>query len=131
MGVLTAVYRRAAEGIVRIVLVQPIIFVKDGYARRLYRGNIAECVPHHLEMIVHLAASAHIESLRYVLAPVAASSGKLQLLKKVDMLALHLTVADKIEGCRESGKSRAYDISRFFVDILRFLGMCECFVSSC
>ena len=76
-------------------------------------------------MVVHFASAAHIEALCYILASVAAASGKLQLFKKVNVLAFHLSVAHKVEGCRESGKTGADDISRFFVNILRFLGMSE------
>ena len=129
--VLAAVYRRTAERIVGIVLVEPVVLIQHRNAGRFNRGNIAECVPHHLKVVVHLAPAAHIESLGHVLAPVAAASGKLQLLKKMDMLALHLPVAHKVEGCRESGKTCADDIGGFFVCILRLFGMCECFVSSC
>ena len=49
----------AAQRIVGIFLVEPVILVKYGNAFRLDGRNGAEQIPHHLEMVVHLAAAAH------------------------------------------------------------------------
>ena len=111
MCVLAAVYRCTTERIVGVVLVEPIVFVKHRYTGRFDRGNVTERIPHYLEMIIHFTTATHIETLCNILASVTASARKLQFLKKVDMLALHLSVSYKIEGCRKSGKSSANDIS--------------------
>ena len=129
--VLAAVHSGAAEGVVRVVLVQPVVLVEDGDARRLDGGHIAEGVPHDLEMVVHLAAAAHEEALGHVLAPVAAATGKLQLFEQMDVLALHLSVADEVERCGQTGKTGADDICRFLVHILRLFGMGKGFISAC
>ena len=76
-------------------------------------------------MVVHLTTAAHEESLGDVAASVAASSGKLQLFEKVDMLALYLTIADEIERGGKSGKTRTDDIGGFLVNALRLLGVCK------
>ena len=100
VGVIAAVDRSPAEGIVGIVLVQPVVFVQHGDAGLFQRGHVAEHIPHDLEVVVHLPAAPHEEALGHVLASVAAAAGQLQLLKKMDVLALHLTVADQIKGRR-------------------------------
>ena len=128
--VLATVHGRAAKGIVRVVLVEPIIFVEDRHARRLDGRHIAEGVPHDLKMVVHLAPAAHEKALRDIAASVAAAARKLQLFQKADALALHLSVADKIESRRQSGKSRPDDIGGFFVHILRFFGVGKRFIGS-
>ena len=128
--VLAAFHGRAAEGIVRVVLVEPIVFVEHRDARRFERRHVAEGVPHDLEMVVHLAAAAHKEALGDVLAAVAAAAGKLQLFQQMDVLPLHPTVADEIEGGRQAGKTGADDIGRLFVDVLRLFGVGKRFISS-
>ena len=92
------------------------------------RGHIAEHVPHDLEMVVHLAAAAHVEALGDVLAAVAAAAGQLQLFQQMDVLALHLAVADEIEGRGQTGQTGADDIGGFLVDALRLFGMSEGFI---
>ena len=81
-------------------------------------------------MVVHLAAAAHEEALGHVLAAVAAAAGKLQLFEQMDVLTLHLSVADKIKSRRQPGKAGADDISRFFVHILGLFGMSKGLVSA-
>ena len=130
VGVLTAIHTGTAQRVVGIVLVEPIILIQHGDARRLDRGHIAEGIPHDLEMVVHLAAAAHEEALGHVLAAVAAAAGKLQLFEQMDVLTLHLSVADKIKSRRQPGKAGADDISRFFVHILGLFGMGKGFVSA-
>ena len=58
-------------------------------------------------MVVHLAPASHKEALGHVLASVATAAGKLELFKQMDVLALHLSVTDEVEGSRQSGKTRA------------------------
>ena len=123
MGVLAAVYAGAAERIVWIVLVEPIVFVEHRYAGRFDGRYIAEGVPHDLEMVVHLAAASHKEALGDILSSVAAAAGKLQLFEKMNVLALHLSVADEIESGGQPGKTGADNVCGFFIDILRFFGM--------
>ena len=125
MSVLATVYSRAAEGIVRVVLVEPIIFVKHGYSGRFNRRYVSEHIPHTFKMVVHFSAAAHEESLCYVLATVAAAARKIELFKKMNVFALDLPVADEIERRRKSGKTGADYISRFFIGVLRLFGARE------
>ena len=53
-------------------------------------------------------------------APVAASAGQLKLFQKVNVLALHLSVPEQIEGGGKSGKAGADDISAFAVHARRW-----------
>ena len=131
MGILAAVHARTAQGIVRIVLIQPIVFVQNRNTRGFDRRHIAEGVPHDLKMIVHFASAAHEEALGDILPAVAAAARKLQLFEQMDMLALHLPVADKVKGCRQPGKTGADDVCRFFIHILRLFGAGKRFISSC
>ena len=130
MGILAAVHAGAAQGVVGVVLVEPIILVQNGNARGLDGGNIPEGVPHDLKMVVHFPAAAHIEALGDVPVAVAAAAGQLQLLQQMDALALHLAVSHQIESSGQTGKAGADDISGFVVYALRLLGMGKRFVSS-
>ena len=130
MGVLAAVDARAAERVVGVVLVEPVVFVKHRYVRRLDARHIAEYVPHDLEMVVHLAAAAHVKALGDVAVAVATAAGKLVLFEKMDVLALHLAVADEIEGRGQTGETGADDIGGFAVDALRLFGVGEGFIRS-
>ena len=129
MGVLTAVDARAAERVVGVVLVEPVVFVEHRYVRRLDARHIAEHVPHDLKMVVHLAAAAHVKALGDVAVAVAAA-GKLVLFEKMDVLALHLAVADEIEGRGQTGETGADDIGGFAVDALRLFRVGEGFIRS-
>ena len=131
MGVLAAVNGGAAERIVRVVLVEPIIFIKHRNPWSLDGRNIAEGVPHYLKVVVHLAAAAHKEALGNILSSVTAAACQIKLFKQMNVLAFHLAVTDKIKGGGQSRKSRAYNVSRFFINILRLFGMSERFISSC
>ena len=53
------VYKRQAQGIVRVFLVQPVILVQNGDARRLNRRNAAEQIPQTLKMVLYLTSAAH------------------------------------------------------------------------
>ena len=125
MRILSAVYRCAAKGIVRVMFVEPIVFIQNRNTGRFDGGYVAEGVPHNLKVVVHFASAAHEKALCYVFSAVAAAAGKFQLFKQMDMLSLHLPVTDKIERRRKSGKTCTDYIRRFFVNILRLFGMCK------
>ena len=113
------------------MLVEPVVFVKNGHIGCFKGWDIPERIPHDFKVVVHLSAATHKEALGDILAAVAASAGKLQLFQQMDMLAFHLTVTNQIERCRQTGKSCANDIRRFLVHIFRFFGVCKRFISSC
>ena len=130
VGIFTAIHTCAAQRVVGIVLVEPIILIQNRYARCLDRRNIPEGIPHDLKMVVHLTAAPHKEALRDVLAAVAAAACQFQLFQYVDMLALHLSVTDQIKCRRQTCKAGTDDISRFSVHILGLFGMGKGFVSA-
>jgi len=84
------------------MLVEPIIFIKDGDVRVLQRGNIAIQIPHDLEMVIHLTAAAHIESLIPFIA-IARTPTDGEFFQDVDVLAFYLSVADEVKRRGESG----------------------------
>ena len=131
MSIFAAVNRSTAEGIVGVVLIEPVVLVQHGNVRRFERGDIAECIPHDFKVVVHFPSATHEKALGDVLASVAASAGKFQFFEQVDMFSLHLSVPYQIECCGKTGKTGADDIRGFFVYIFRLFGMCECFISSC
>ena len=130
VGVIAAIDRSPAERVVGVMLVEPVVFIQHGDARLFQGGHVAEHVPHDLEVVVHFPAAPHEEALGHVLTSVAAAAGEFQLLQQVDMLALHLTVADQIKGRRQAGQACANDISGLLVHVLGLFGMGERFISS-
>ena len=97
MGIFAALLRSPAERVVRIVLVEPIVLVKYGDARCFNGRNVSEHIPHALKVVVHLSATAHVETLAYIFAAIAASARKLKLLEQVNSCTLYLAIADKIK----------------------------------
>ena len=128
MRVLTTVDGCAAEGIVRVFLVQPIILVKDAYALGFNGRDGVEQIPHDLEMIVHLAATAHDIADVFKLIAVASAAGNRILLQNVHMLALHLAVTNKITGCRQCSQATADNIGGFLINAFRLFGSCKRFI---
>ena len=84
MGIFAALLGSPAERVVWIVLIEPVVLIKYRDARCFNRWNVSEHIPHALKVVVHLSATAHIETLAYIFAAVAASSCKLKLLEQVN-----------------------------------------------
>ena len=61
-GVFAPVDRCAAQGIIGIALVQLIVVIEDAHVLVLDGGDGSEQVPHHFEVVVHLATAAHGEA---------------------------------------------------------------------
>ena len=131
VGVLAAVYAGTAQRIVGVVLIEPIVFIQYGYTGGFDGGHIAEGIPHHLKVVIHFTAAAHIKALGDILAAIAAAAGQVQLFKYMDMFALHLPVAHQIKGGGQTGQAGADDIGRLFIYILGLFGMGKGFISSC
>ena len=131
MCVFAAVYGRSAKRIVRVVLVEPIIFVENGDSRRFNGGNVSEHIPHNFEMVIHLASAAHIEAFCHIFASVATAACQIKFFEKVNVFAFHLSVTDKIERRGKPGKTRSDDISRFFVNAFRLFRTSERFIVTC
>ena len=73
-------------------------------------------------MVVHLAATAHIEALGDIFAAIAAAASQIQLLQHMDAVTLQLTVADQIERSGQTGQTSADDISRLTVSTFGLFG---------
>ena len=110
MGVLAAILRGAAQRVVRIALVQPIVVVEHRYRRILDGGNVAEQIPHHLEVVVHLAAAAHGVAQPRVIPAVAAAAGTRVALQDVDLLAGHPSVAHEKARRRQACQAAADNV---------------------
>ena len=127
VGILAAVDGGTAEGLVGVLLVQPVILVQHAGSLGLQRGDGAEQIPHDLEMVVHLTAAAH-DIADIVLVAVAGTAGQRVLLKHMDVVALHLAVTDQVAGGSQGRQTGADEVSRFIVNALRLFGVCKCFV---
>ena len=128
VGVLPAVDGCTAEGVVRVLLVQPVILVEHAHALGLDGGNGVEQIPHNLEMVVHLAAAAHHIADVFKFPAVARAAGCRAFFEDMDAFALHLAVAHQIAGSRQSCKAAADDVGRFSVYALWLLGTCKGFI---
>ena len=127
VGILAALFGGTAEGLVGVFLVQPVILIQNAGPLRLQRRDGAQQIPHDLEVVVHLAAAAH-HIADVVLVAVAGTAGQRVLLDHMDVVALHLTVADQIAGSGQCRQTRTDDIGRFIVNAFRLFGVCKRFV---
>ena len=130
MCILPSLLRRAAQGVIRILLIQPVILIQHTDPRRLDRRNRTKQIPHTLEMVVHLAAAAHHVADIIDIQSVAGTARYLILLKDMNIASLHLSVSHQEAGCRESCQSGTNDISRFAVDSFRLHGTYKSFIIS-
>ena len=92
MCILSSFLRRAAQGVIRILLIQPVILIQHTDSRRLDRGNRTEQVPHALEMVVHLASAAHHVADIIDIQSIAGTARYLVLLEDMNIASLHLPV---------------------------------------
>ena len=97
MGIFAALLGSPAERVVWIVFVEPVVLIKYRDARCFNGWNVSKHIPHALKVVVHLAATTHIETLAYIFAAIAASARKLKLLEQVNSCTLYLAIADKIK----------------------------------
>ena len=128
MGVLAAVNGGAAQGVVGVLLVEPVVLVQNADTLRFDGGDGTEQVPHDLEMVVHLAAAAHDVAQVLELIAIAGAAGQAALFQNVDVLALHLAVADQIAGGGQGSQTAAHDIGGFVVHALGLFGTGKGFI---
>ena len=131
MCIFAAIHGRAAERIVWIMLVQPVVLIQHRNTRCFQGWYVPEHIPHYFEMVIHFPAATHKESFCNIFSSVAASAGKIKLFQKVNVFAFHLTIPNEVKCCRKSSKTCSDDVSRFFVNILWLFRMCKRFISSC
>lgn len=114
--VLALLFGDAAQGEVRVFLVQMIVLGENGLAGIYDGGDGFEQIPHTLEVVIHLTAAAHYEALGCIINAVAGAACQRQMLKQGDVLARHLSVTDEEAGCRKTCKAGAYYVGGFFID---------------
>ncbi len=128
MSVLAAVHGSAAQGIVGVFFVKPVVFVQHGHARRLQRRDAAEQIPQAFEMVLHLSAAPHDVTSCGIKDTVAGAACKVHGLQNVYVVTGHLSVSYQ-EACRrQRGQPAAYKISVFPVHAFRFSRSCEGFI---
>ena len=126
--VLTAVDGRAAEGVVGVFLVEPVVLIEHAHTLGLNGGDGAEQIPHDLEMVVHLAAAAHHVAEVFELVAVARAAGQITLFEHVHVLTLHLAVTHEVAGGSQRSEAAADDIGGLAVHAFGFLGTGERFI---
>ena len=126
--VLAPVDRGAAQRVVGVVLVEPVVLVQHADAFRLNGGNGVEQIPHDFEMVVHFTAAAHHVADILILPAVARAAGGGAFFQNVDVVALHLAVADQIAGRRQGRKAAAHDIGGLLIHALGLAGTGKGFV---
>ena len=113
MGVLPPVFRGAAERVVGVCLVQPVVLIQHACALGLKRRDGAEQIPHDFKMVIHLPAAPHHITDAGVLAAITGTSGDGSLFKEMDMFPFHLTVTDQVAGSCQRRQTGAHEIGRF------------------
>ena len=122
VGVLAAVVGGAAEAVVGVGLVQPVVLIQNGVVLVLDGRDGAEQIPHTLKVVVHLAPAAHDVAEVLVVVAVAGTARDGVFLENVDVLALHLGIANEIARRRQRRQAGADDVGRFAVHIGGLLG---------
>ena len=123
--VLAEILGGAAQRVVRVLLVEPVVLVEYADAFGFDGGNRAEQIPHDLEMIVHFAAATHHIAKAGNIKTVTGAAGYRVLLKDVDVLARHLTITHQTTGCRQCRQSGTDDVCMLVVHVGRLLRTCE------
>ena len=125
MGVLALFLGDAAQGEVRVFLVEVVVLGEDRLARVHDRRDGLEQIPHALEVVIHLTAAAHDEALGRIVDAVAGAAGYGQVLKERDVLTGHLRIADQKAGRCQTGQTGADDVSRLALDAFGFFRRCK------
>ena len=124
--VLAAVLGGPHEGVVRVVLVEPVELVQDGGAFHLEGGDGAEQVPQALEVVLHLAAAADQEAVAMrVRNAVQGAAGDVARLEDGDVLAGHLAVADEEARRGQGGQAGTHQVGLLLLHALRLAGAGE------
>ncbi|CCX72274.1 unknown [Firmicutes bacterium CAG:555] len=114
--ILTLLFGDTAQGEVRVLLIEVVVFREHGLAGIYDGGDGLEQIPHTLKVVIHLTAAAHYEALCRIINAVARAACKGKMLKQSDVLAGHLSVTDEEAGRRKTCKAGAYYVCRFLVD---------------
>ena len=97
--VFPAVDRRSAQRIVRVLLVQPVIFVQYRNAFGLDGRNRTEQIPHTFKMVVHFTSAAHHIANVLIFIAIAGTARNRVFFENVHMFPFHLPVSDQKARC--------------------------------
>ena len=128
MSVFAAVYSCTAERVVRVMFVQPVIFVQNRNTRCFNGRNAAEQIPEAFEVVFHFTAASHDVAACRIKDTIAGTTGNVHGFEDVDMRTRHLCVTDKEAGCGKRCKTASDDVSVFVIYAFRFLRAGKCFV---
>ena len=110
VGVLAAVFGGAAEGIVGVVLVQPVEFIQHRGPRLFQGRDAAEQVPQTFKVVLHLPAAPHDVAAGGIVDAVAGAARHVHGFQNVDVGAGHLAVPHQEAGRRQGSQTAAYQI---------------------
>ena len=77
MCVFATIYSCTAKGIVRVMLIEPVIFIKYRNTRCLDGWNAAEEIPQTFEMIFHLTSTAHYITSGSIIDSITCTTGNI------------------------------------------------------
>ena len=97
--VLPAVDRRSAQRIVRVLLVQPVIFVQYRNTFGLDGRNRTKQIPHTFKMVVHFTSAPHHIADILISIAVTGTARNRVLFENVYVFPFHLPVSDQKAGC--------------------------------
>ena len=120
MSIFAAVYGCTAERIVRIMFVQPVVFIQNGNTRCLNGRNAAEQIPEAFEVVFHLTAASHDVAACRIEDTVAGTAGNVHGFKDVDMGTRHLCITYQEAGSSKRCKTASDDVSVFVIYAFRF-----------
>ena len=130
MCIFSPVHCRSAQGIIGVVLVQPVKLIQHGCPRCLQGWNTSEQIPETFEMIFHFTAAAHHIPSGWIENTITGTACNIHSFQNMNMRARHLTVTYK-ETCRcQRGKTTSYNIRIFLIHTLWLLGPCKSFIIS-
>ena len=99
MCIFSAIYRCSAKRVVRIMLIEPVVFVKYRNSRCFDGWNASEKIPETFEMVFHLSSATHYVSAGRIIDSVTGASGDIHCLQNMDMRSRHLCITNKETCC--------------------------------
>ena len=130
MCILSLFYRSTAQRIVRIMLIQPVIFIQHGCTRFFQRWNTVEQIPQTFEMILHLTSASHNISSGRIKNTITGTTCDIHCFQNVNMISRHLCIPYQEAGCCQRSQSASYQICMFIIYAFWFFRAGKCFIIS-
>ena len=102
MSILTTIYRCSTQGIIRILLIQPVILIQNGYSRCFNRRYAMEQIPQTFEMVLHLTTTTHYITSCRIKNTITCTACNIHCFQNVNIFTRHLTVSYQEAGCCKS-----------------------------